>query len=76
MQFSCLYIFIQQNILSGMKAELFIVKKRILTFDLYFKSDWLITMLFQDQQRCWPRNMLHLVKSGSALSNMLTQEHI
>ncbi len=33
---------------------------------LFFKYDWLITMLFQCQQRCWPRNMLHLVKSGSA----------
>ncbi len=34
--------------------------------NLFFKSDWLITMLLQGQQRCWPRNMLHLVKSGSA----------
>ncbi len=34
-----------------------------LIINLYFKSDWLITMLFQGQQR-W--NMLH---SGSALSN-------
>ncbi len=34
--------------------------------NLFFKSDWLITMLFQGQQRCWPRNMSHLVKSGSA----------
>ncbi len=32
----------------------------------FFKSDWIITMLFQGQQRCWPRNMSHLVKSGSA----------
>ncbi len=30
--------------------------------NLFFKSDWLITMLFQGQQR----NMSHLVKSGSA----------
>ncbi len=34
--------------------------------NLLFKSDWLITMLFQGQQRCLPRNMSHLVKSGSA----------
>ncbi len=34
--------------------------------NLFFKSDWLITMLFLGQQRCWPRNMPHLVKSGSA----------
>ncbi len=34
--------------------------------NLFFKSDWLITMLFQGQQRWWPRNMSHLVKSGSA----------
>ncbi len=41
------------------------------TTDLFFKSDWLITMLFQGQQRCWPRNMSHLVKSGSASSTLL-----
>ncbi len=34
--------------------------------NLFFKSDWLITMLFQGQQRCWSKNMSHLVKSGSA----------
>ncbi len=34
--------------------------------NLFFKSDWLITMLFQCQQRFWPRNMSYLVKSGSA----------
>ncbi len=34
--------------------------------NLFFKSDWLITMSFQGQQSCWSRNMLHLVKSGSA----------
>ncbi len=34
--------------------------------NLFFKSDWLITTLFQGQQRCWSRNMSHLVKSGSA----------
>ncbi len=33
-----------------------------------FKSDWLITMLFQGQQRCGSRNMSHLVKSGSVCS--------
>ncbi len=33
---------------------------------LFFKYDWLITMLFQGQQICWPRNMSHSVKSGSA----------
>ncbi len=39
--------------------------------NLFFKSDWLITMLFQGQQRCWSRNMLHLVKSGyAAVSEM------
>ncbi len=34
--------------------------------NLFFKSDWLITMSFQGQQSCWSRNMSHLVKSGSA----------
>ncbi len=34
--------------------------------NLFLKSDWLITMLFQGQQRCWSRNMSHLIKSGSA----------
>ncbi len=34
--------------------------------NLFIKSDWLITMLFQGQQRCWSRNMSHLVKAGSA----------
>ncbi len=32
---------------------------------LSFNSDWLIGMLFQDQQGCWSRNMLYLVKSHS-----------
>ncbi len=32
----------------------------------FFKSDWLITMLFQGQQRYWSRNMSDLVKSDSA----------
>lgn len=36
------------------------------TVKLSLKSDWLTGMLFQDEQRCWSRNMLHLVKSGSA----------
>ncbi len=36
--------------------------------NLFFKSDWLIAMLFQGQQRCLSRNMSHLVKSGSAHS--------
>jgi len=31
-----------------------------------FPQIWLIGMLFQDQQRCRSRNMLHLVKSGSS----------
>ncbi len=26
----------------------------------FLKSDWLITMLFQGQQRCWPRNHVAL----------------
>ncbi len=34
--------------------------------NVFFKSDCLITMLFQGQQRFWPRNMSYLVKSGSA----------
>ncbi len=34
------------------------------TINWFFKSDWLITMLFQGQQRCSSRNMSHLVKSG------------
>ncbi len=36
--------------------------------NLFFKSDWLIAMLFQGQQRYLSRNMSHLVKSGSAHS--------
>ncbi len=36
--------------------------------NLFFKSDWLIAMLFQGQQRCLSRNMSHLVKSDSAHS--------
>ncbi len=35
--------------------------------NLFFKSDWLMTMLFLGQQRCWLRNMPHLVKSVSAV---------
>ncbi len=34
--------------------------------NLFFKSDWLIKMLFRGQQRCWSKNMSHLVKSVSA----------
>ncbi len=43
--------------------------------NLFFKSDWLITMLFQGQQKCWPRNMSHLVKSGSAWGCYLTRRN-
>ncbi len=32
----------------------------------FLKSDWLITMLFQGQQRCWPRNTSHSAISGCA----------
>ncbi len=46
-------------------------KKKII--NLFFKSDWLITMLFQGQQRCWPRNMSLLVKSGSAWLSTMKQ---
>ncbi len=45
-------------------------KQQTLIVSLNFpkiKIDWLITMLFQGQQRCWSRNMSHLVKSGSAM---------
>ncbi len=35
-------------------------------YKLVLQYDWFITMLFQGQQRCWSRNMLYLVKSGSA----------
>ncbi len=39
----------------------------IKAINVFFKSDWLITTLFQGQQRCWSRNMSHLIKSGFAL---------
>jgi len=38
------------------------------TVNLSPNSDWLIGMLFQDLQRCWSRNMLYLMKSGSPSS--------
>ncbi len=38
------------------------------TINWFFKSDWLITMLSQGQQRCGKGNMLHVVKAGSALT--------
>ncbi len=43
--------------------------------NVFFKSDWLITMLFQAQQRCWSRNMSHLVKSGSAEHSTWAHTH-
>ncbi len=43
--------------------------------NVFFESDWLITMLFQGQQRCWSRNMSHLVKSGSACGSHILACH-
>ncbi len=61
----CFVFCVSMHVLLMFKQQTLIVSlnfRKII--NLFFKPDWLITMLFQGQQRCWSRNVSHLVKSG------------
>jgi len=46
---------------------LFAILNLTQSVSLSLKSDCLIGILFQDQQRCWSRNLLYLWKSCSPI---------